>query len=1087
MSKKVIKPRRALTATMSLALLISLSSCSGATNTVGKLNSNDVYASAGNYSVTYGDIWNELKWDASTVIEQQVTNVVLYDYIDKITLVIDKKYSELTKEDKEALKIETEDEFNKLYATYTERLVDYVVYDIYNFSFKNDDYWKEVDDVTESSLSLFQKKYVDEIFSAYQISKINEQDLADLISVPGEENFENYLKIATSLRQAYFPMYAKEVLAYEKLNEDVLEAYEDDDDEDDNNLGYFANNDYVGKFKSEYTNTYDLNLVMINFASSDEYNDTLRAFGLKMYNKKLYFIKDKTEDMSYEDYIEYYDDFSNSDLNKEHGVEELASEVILELYIQMYNYLYSGYREPLATQYTLDYSDITTLRANTYKIISEYSQNPQDKYNAAVNLLLTESKDDVTLTSDEANDISSTFKTYVYETLSLTDANGNASMNTRYSTATTPANNSQYIVFKFGEEKNAIADPQLKAYEEFYNKDLTTFEILDFVTDEEKNPTLLDNIVDLLIKDKMTTDTINGYVADEELECTVKVYNEAVEISYAHKHTEYSKAINGAKNKNILATIKYNSKTWNLNIAQDNDDKNSVLVPASTEKFGTFEFLEKQTGAMTAVDLLSKKIIKDTKQYAEAKKDKEAVDYYENYLKLILTSFTNGGMASNGYSADIGKYNFLMLYFHTADFDSIINDYFLIQHASGKLLTDYSNDDLISFFKEYTDNSYKDYFSLNGTRLVVFMDADDDTEADDVDTDDLENWIYKEVEFEGSTVTMEYVAKSLVYEVYNKISASSADHSTKMTELVDEINNSAKAVYGSNPIVAENTWAKYRKLGLKVKTEEFSATNSSVDIDFNLKQRLYDYARGYSTDDAGAKTKTYQYFVGDSVPTAYIEPLTVADVNTNDDAIISTNDGFNLLLVTNGTSKASAEWKAEDNDDGLFENIVIKYNEEFVKIDNIFNEGNKDDSDLDGALNANQIKLYVLDYAVNGASVLSPTGTQNALTTFLQPIVTRYSSSETQRIILLSFIKSATGQADSDTELYDVVKFDKEGYNGEKGLFARLISINQDIADDYISVYDDPTGTSNGYPDWWTKLEAQVNEFLIKLESEDAE
>ena len=115
MSKKVNKPRRALTATMSLALLISLSSCSGATNTVGKLNAKDVYASAGNYSVTYGELWNELKWDAATVIEQQVTNVVLYDYIDKITLVVDNQYSELSEDDKENVGSETEEEFNKLH------------------------------------------------------------------------------------------------------------------------------------------------------------------------------------------------------------------------------------------------------------------------------------------------------------------------------------------------------------------------------------------------------------------------------------------------------------------------------------------------------------------------------------------------------------------------------------------------------------------------------------------------------------------------------------------------------------------------------------------------------------------------------------------------------------------------------------------------------------------------------------------------------------------------------------------------------------------------------------------------------------
>ena len=57
---------------------------------------------------------------------------------------------------------------------------------------------------------------------------------------------------------------------------------------------------------------------------------------------------------------------------------------------------------------------------------------------------------------------------------------------------------------------------------------------------------------------------------------------------------------------------------------------------------------------------------------------KSALDteIYENYIDLILYNFSNGSYASNGYSASIGKYKFLMLYFHTSDITEIVNNYY---------------------------------------------------------------------------------------------------------------------------------------------------------------------------------------------------------------------------------------------------------------------------------------------------------------------------------------------------------------------------------------------------------------------------
>jgi hypothetical protein len=404
-----------------------------------------------------------------------------------------------------------------------------------------------------------------------------------------------------------------------------------------------------------------------------------------------------------------------------------------------------------------------------------------------------------------------------------------------------------------------------------------------------------------------------------------------------------------------------------------------------------------------------------------------------------------------------------MLYFHTASVDEIIDNYYRVNVASGKLLTDYSSDKLVSFIKKYVDIAEDNYFSLGGTRLYVYLDADDDGKADDVS--DWQDMLVSDYDptsvFAGKTFGE--VAKQLICEIYNKISASTQSHTDAATALVSEINASAKVVYEDNPISAENTWAVYRHLGLNVKTAVFSATNSTTDIDFSLKQRLFDYARGYS--DNG---KTYEYFLNNTYPTCYIEPIDVASANItskDDDTIVATEDGFNLIMVTSGTTSASAKWTKTDNDEGILENIVLMYNENPVKIENIYND--------DERLNNNQIKFYLLDYAINGSSTLAPTGLSTAYSRYVNPVVTKFAGNETQRIILINYIQSITNNN---------ITFTKDGYYD---VFDKLVAIAERSADGYSYLYYDTTGTSNLYDyedehgnvvTWWDSIKALLKE-----------
>lgn len=1095
MTKKTL--RRGVSASLASAFAISLASCSAASDNTGLLDKNAVYASAGEYSVTYGDIWNELKWNSSDVLNTQITNVVLNKYINRISIVLSKSASELTDEDKTTLGFDSDnaysdDAYNKIKKTYEERIIDYVVQDIYNFTYNTSNYWDNFESLEHKEIDTLEAKYVDEIYSEYLVSTVDGEEISKLIKKADytnyDENAENYLKLAKGLSQIYYPLYAKELLAYAGLEEKIETADKEDTDSDDDQWGYYSVSQYVSKFKSEYTNNYDMSAVVINFADNEEMENTLRAFGLKFNGKKLYYIYDSKDTkkytlnsegyMTYEDYIEYYNSFSTSNLNNGRDSDGnqmatvVSSQAILEIYIQIYNYIYGGYRTKLSSTYTgTTYTQLNQLRRLTDEILEAYASpasgtTVEDMLTNAKNKLKENNSDQTYFTAKELEKkYGDTFKTYMYNTLKL-DSNS-----TCYSSAGQSTSLGTTLAYKFDEYTNRenneeVNDETLIKFREWYNEEeRSSSDITALLLNTETYPTLASDILEGLKKDDITSTEITNYLSEEIKEAEIKIYNEACEIKYTADNSDYSNALHGAENSNILATIKYDDVTWNLNIVADDNDKKSVLIPGTSKAFGVFDYLEAKSGTTTAVNLISSELIKKTDAYKESNKDR---DLYKKYIENMLLAFSNNYYSNSGYPSTIGKYNFLMLYFHTADVNKIIDDYYRLNSASSKLLTDYSSDEFVSFIQKYVDIAEEKYFSLGGTRVYVYLDADDDGKEDDV-----VDWMNMNVsDYDPTSVfagkTFGEVAKEMICEIYNKISASTSSHSEAANSLVTEINGSAKVVYEDNPISAENSWAVYRHLGLNVKTASFSATNTSTDIDFNLKQRLYDYARGYSLDENGNVTKKYEYFLNNTFPACYIEPINVNDTNitkTTDNTIVATKDGYNLLLVTTGSVESSAKWTKAEHSEEILENLVLIYNDKNVKISDIYNE--------DDELNFNQIKFYILDVAVNGSSTLCPDSLSGAYSSYVSPVFSRFTGTDTQRIILVNYVESSAKAK---------ITFSKENLNE---VFNNLVAIQQRSADNYSYLYEDTTGTSDLYDyvdengnkvNWWDSIKNLLKE-----------
>ena len=373
-----------------------------------------------------------------------------------------------------------------------------------------------------------------------------------------------------------------------------------------------------------------------------------------------------------------------------------------------------------------------------------------------------------------------------------------------------------------------------------------------------------------------------------------------------------------------------------------------------------------------------------------------------------------------------------MLYFHSVDIDYIIENNYRVNAAASKLLTNYNSTKLLEFFKSYSDNIYNNYFSIGGKRLVVFRDADDDNEKDDVT-----EW----------TSEQKTLAEKLVRQIYNEVASTTGSHADALSSIVSEIKDSARAKFENNPIAPENKWAEYRKAGLNVEMEDITADNSTINLDFKLKARLLEIYKSAS------------YSINQTTPTEYMEDL--QDPNTK---ILETKDGYNLLLITSADFQTSAEFKEEDDKLGLFKDLSIYYNEEYHEIGNVYNE--------DKLLNLEQIRLYVLEYVTKQTSNLSPSALSQALTSFLSPVITRYTGNETQRDIVIYLIETKAGALDF-------------GDNADR--YQQILNINHNSADDYLSIYfeEDTTGTLTTYENWWSDLQKIVADILL-TEGENA-
>lgn len=1064
--KKIYKKRNILkTVGLTLSTLVAVStlaSCRASGNVYSDIDSDGIYSKIGNHNVTNKELFNELSWSGADDLDKYVAKSIVNKYYKQVVSALEDPNSE---------------EYSKYHAEYVEDLREYFVTEAYAvdnfdayFDINNPDIYREkrakaIDTLYTNGISLSKTEFD----ALVEIESKDEKTLKELTW----EKMSNGQKEA--LKQ-YYSSLAQKLFALNYLNDEIADYEKDNNDSklaktDANYVHYYNDSKLISYWKSNYyyKQTY-ANAIMIRFVSNEEVTRTLKTFGVKLYKSKFYFIKQEgvtsdtgtIKNLSDAEYSSWYDDFDfTSAVNSQGNFRVLSDEEVLQLYVEMYNYIYP-YREALNSREDVkEVSDNnkTSARRDVTNVIINSSEDQISCEEFFETYIKTSAGYDeyVKHKGTDLEKVNASLRNMVYDDLD----------DYSYSTSGTSNSNYYYMAFKFNVDTTALDESEENLYfkaddnGDKTQKDSEGKEVKVDSTkvDRERSASIISKLEEGLKDDDLTDTYIENAIKDKKKDAKISIYNENLSIAYAVGYADYySKTYGGAPENDVLAKVEYDGDTTYV----------------STKEF--YKSLESTSGISTAIDLLTKKIVKTTEAY---KKTGSHTDEYYTSLNNLLTSFSNNGLTSYGYDSSIGKYNFLMMYFHASDVETIINEVYRVNDASAGILNNYASDnELINLFVKYTKEAYENTFTITATNLLVYVDLDEDGEPDSTlgfvenpnGTVSGEGFDWnQEIEFEGNMVKYSDIAKQLINDIIKVVKNGSDAYNTAITNIVNEYNACTRFTNGYDkeeangnfdPTEAETYWAKYRRVGLYLKTEELSGvTNGTVysTVNSTLKEELQAiYNRADFLFDEDDKVAPKEYL--DTLPYENGEGL-LAD------------KGYNLLVVTSATINASAKFESLDDLNGIYSNLYYWYNEELTYISNLYNDSN--------TLSFNQILAYILEYADHSTSNTIPSAVSDAISSFFSAVYTKYTSSATQREILIYWCLNETNA--TEFEFFNTLNSEDTKYyvfkDGSKVTYAQrfeeIRNINKRSADNYQSElkFDD----TSIYNDFWGDLETYVS------------
>lgn len=966
MIKKLIFPKhlKKIFALILMALVaVVLSSCDSSNRKpTGSLDRKSVYASGSGYSITVGELYDQLRYNSVSYIENE-TYKFLYDEEIKTVQADTSKY---------------EEKFNEV-----------ILNAIYGTS--DDDEIEEMKKTDPKSLKKSELTYIDTMYQqGYKI---------DLNQIQNRE-FE-------TLYPYYYLDVAKYVAAYNELVDEVKKDFTVEDGKivsgDVTDDSYFTESDVISYYEDNHEKTGYVEGILIRFVTKAEADDVLKAFGIKAYNGNWYQIpRDEEKFATKLSYDEYYDSYS---INPSNGVGAIeingnGKATILKIFAEIYNYIYAY--EDLRPAIVLDentsfenfqYSGPAHLKY--YSFIEHMIRYDHENYGTPGNTKYDEYVTElrkydealgynvIKMDNERLQNYNNSLASYIYNTLSTKAASEDSAVYVQYSASARTYGNYSYLIYKISEE-------EIPLYEEVPTEEETD-------EDDEKeiqwtNDDLKYEILTSLFEEKLDDSYISEIYNNRIKKAKLKIFDSQVELQFMYSSSsplvsKYEKT--KKSNNNLVASVKYKGKTLKISVKD------------------VYNYFEPLSGPQTALNLLFKKYIKTTHYYTDLN------DQYDGYVESIenmLYYFANDYYASYGYPSTMGKYNFMMMYFQTANIKKAVQDFLMLNDAQTAFFKDFSgvNADFYQKLTTYANKTQTDYYSLSATGINVYADKDEDGKHDEMD--DFTKGKANEL--------LELIA----LEVKNSHQALATALSTVISDY-----NASSRLENTNPTESELKWSEFRRLGLYVESITLDGiTNSTTNQEEVVLNRMKELYAEVVDEELG--------FISSYLDTTPLD----------------TKEGQMYLLVTAGSKYTSAKFEDEDN---LYNDVIVEIAGEKVTItfgDDAFS------SDL---ITEDQVKVYVSEYLIYGDVYSLPNVTTTALDAYVLPLIQKYNSSASQ------FIQIKNKFADLDFKLTTAVN--PNGNEAFNSSYTRA-----DFLNNYIETLKNSAVSYDfdSQPDWWENM-----------------
>lgn len=654
---------------------LTLSACKTTENYYGpNVDPNKIYATSGEVTVTYGEVYNEFK----LVDKQALQNLVSQKILAKEIAQIDLNNPE-----------------------HKEFLVKKVNKALYGFEKNAEETKKEFEKNPSLKRQVIEKTIPTLVNSLYANGIITDRQgtIDTLVGLVGVD-FENYPREILLTHKLDL---AKRLYAKPLFDEEVV---------DDTKDIFVKEKDVLQYYKDNNRKEYDLKFFYFQVLNNDEFNTAARHAMIKRSNDDQFYalpdvnklitdgtlidhsaegskyfqiykllkekglegkITSKTPLNEYELYNIYYDGLQIKDVEKDLFKDQNKPELIFEKLIEINNKLNKDNQLTLVDAATFHVTDSNGQKVDFLQKHSEFVKEHKDLMSYAQNSL------------------------------------GNGVGKRRYTVSPVTKDGKSYLVF-------LIEANQEQAVQEI-DKDVYDKEKDEFINkDSDKTKAVIEKITKKLQENKFNQSYIDGKYNDLISKTYVKISDNVLYINYKLQNKSDKRITLGTDKTNLVeVTFKKSLK----------DRQKEVLTFADY-----YEYLNKIQGQEASARLLFEKIM--SKKYLD-KVDKEKRDKIRKNLKTELANFASGSFGDK-LPPTIGRKNYLLIKYGTTSFEEAVTKA-IHAVAVQEFYKDYEAhfDDIYGKFSNIAKERGIEKFNLNVSHLLVSVDANFDGKPDKFD------------------------------------------------------------------------------------------------------------------------------------------------------------------------------------------------------------------------------------------------------------------------------------------------------------------------------------------------------------------